>query len=95
MEVYFKFKMFMEYVAPITLVAIIVTIVIIKITISVIKEFRIEKFFLANGYERQLFGVPSVGNGAFYGWVRKYDGKSVDDRDIKGWSLKQIKEKYK
>ena len=58
-------------------------------------DLRGKRIFKKNGYKRELFGVPSFGNGAFYGWVRESDNKRVDDRDIKGWSLKQIKEKYK
>ena len=45
-------------------------------------------------HKRELFDVASVGNGAFYGWVRESDNKRVDDRNIKGLSFKQIKEKY-
>jgi hypothetical protein len=67
---------------------------ITRVLICCIKENRIHKFFLSHGYKRELFDVPSVGKGAFYGWVRESDRKRVDDRDIKGWSLKKIKEKY-
>ena len=95
MDTYFKFKMFTEYIIPIAVIVIVIAVVIIHTVISVIKESRIEKFFLKNGYERKLFGVPSFGGGAFYGWVRESDGKRVDDRDIRGWSFKQIKDKYK
>lgn len=95
MDTYFKFKMITEYIIPIVLFIAIFLIVVIVSVISSIKENRIKKFFLTHGYKRELFGVTSVGNGVFYGWVRESDGKRVDDRGIKGWSLKQIKEKYK
>lgn len=95
MDTYFKFKMITEYIIPIVLFVAIFLIVVIVGVISGIKESRIEKFFLTHGYKRELFDVASVGNGAFYGWARESDGKRVDDRNIKGWSLKQIKEKYK
>ena len=94
MDNYFEFKMFTEYVIPITLFVIVIVFVIISTTISVIKAKRIEKFFIKHGYKRKLFDVPSFGNGAFYGWVRESDNKRIDDRDIRNWSLKQIKEKY-
>lgn len=95
MNTYFKFKMITEYIIPITLVVVVFLILWIAGVLSNIKASKIEKFFLTHGYERKLFGVASFGNGTFYGWVRESDGKRVDDRDIKGWSLKQIKEKYK
>ena len=95
MEFYFKIRMFMDYVLPIAIFATVFIIIAICITISTIKERRIEKFFLSHEYKRELFGVPSFGGGAFYGWVRESDNTRVDDRDIKGWSFKKIKEKYK
>lgn len=95
METYYKITIFMDYILPFAIFGAIIVITLIWIITSSIKESRIEKFFLSHGYERKLFGVPSVGDGAFYGWVRESDHKRVDDRDIKGWSLKRIKEKYK
>lgn len=95
MDTYFKFKMITEYIIPIVLFIAIFLIVVIVGVISGIKENRIEKFFLTHGYKRELFDVASFGNGRFYGWTRESDGKRVDDRNIKGWSLKQIKEEYK
>ena len=95
MDTYYKLKMFTEYIIPATVFAVIIIAVLIHCVVSGIKESRIQKFFISHGYKRELFGVPSVGDGAFYGWVREFDHKRVDDRDIKGWSLKRIKEKYK
>ena len=95
MDKFFTFKMIIGYIIPMVLIALAVIITLIHSIISGVKSDRIEIFFLSHGYERELFGVPSVGSGAFYGWVRESDGKRVDDRDIRGWSLKQIKEKYK
>lgn len=95
MDTYFKFKMFSEYIIPIILFVTIFVIGAIVVTISVVKENRIEKFFISNGYKRELLGVPSFGDGAFYGWLREFDNTKVYDRDIKGLSLKEIEKKYK
>lgn len=95
MDTYFKLKMFSDYIIPIILIAAIIIVGAVVVAISSIKEKRIKKFFESNGYERKLFDVASFGNGAFYGWVRESDNTRVDDRDIKGWSLRQIKKKYK
>lgn len=95
MDIYLKFKMWTEWIIPISVFLITTIGVIIYIAVSVIKTKITNRFFVSHGYERKLFGVPSVGAGAFYGWVRESDDKRVDDRDIRGWSLKQIKDKYK
>ena len=95
MDIYYKIKIFMDYILPFAIFGVIILVIVICVTVSSIKESRIEKFFLSHGYERKLLGVPSFGDGAFYGWVREVDNKIVDDRDIKGWSLNRIKEKYK
>ncbi len=94
MDTYYKLKMFTEYIIPVALFAVIIIVALIWSIVSGIKESRIHKFFLSHGYERKLLGVPSFGDGAFYGWVRESDNKIVDDRNIRGWSLKRIKEKY-
>lgn len=93
METYFKLKLTLAYILFVILV-IIGFILFICSVVARIKEIRIEKFFKSHGYERILVGVPSVGNGAFYGWGRDQDKKIVDDRDIRGLSLKEIKERY-
>lgn len=95
MNIYYKIKIFMDYILPFALFTAIILVIVICSTVSTIKENMIHKFFVSHGYERKLFGVPSFGDGAFYGWVRESDHKRVDDRDIRGWSLKRIKEKYK
>ena len=95
MENYFKLKLYIGFILPMVLLIVLFIIRTIWITIDTIKEKRINKFFLSNGYERRLFDVSSVGAKSFYGWVRESDNKRVDDRDIRGWSFKQIRNKYK
>lgn len=95
METYFTLKILAEIAIPLILLAMLIGTGIICATVFSIKEKRINRFFKLNGYERELFGVSSVGAKSFYGWVRKSDNTRVDDRDIKGWSLKEIKQKYK
>lgn len=95
MENYFKLKMFTDYILPFIVALLVIVVAIIYITISAIKSNRIEKFFLSNGYTRELFNTSSFGDNHLYGWIRESDGKRVADNKIKGLSLKQIKEKYK
>lgn len=94
MDIYFKFKLYTEYIIPITLAAIIFFIAIIFAAIDIVKTKRVNKFFLSHGYERKLLSISSVGAKSFYGWIRESDHKVVDDRDIKGLSMKKIKERY-
>ena len=94
-DFYIKFKLWMEFIIPIVLIIGIFTISFIALSIKYFKEKKIEKFFKSHNYKRKLLGVPSFGNGGFYGWVRESDNKVVDDRDIIGMNLKMIKEKYK
>ena len=93
METYFKLKLFFAII-PITFSTLLLIVLFAYFVVSEVKERRIEKFFLSHGYVRKLLGVPSFGNGAFYGWVRESDNKIADDRDIKGLSFNEIKEKY-
>lgn len=94
MDLYFKAKIFSEYILPIALILLIGIITLAAATIDTIKESRRKNFFESNGYKRKLLDVPSVGNGAFYGWIRESDGKVADDRKIRHMKLKEIKEKY-
>lgn len=94
METYFRLKTLME-VIPIIVFVLIIVIGITRIILSIIKDYFIEKFFVSHGYKRELFGVPSFGGGAFYGWVRESDNMRVDDRDIEGWSLIKIIREYR
>lgn len=94
MESYFKLKLY-GLMVSVMLSTLLIIFLAICYTVALIKEKRIEKFFVSHGYKRELFGVPSVGNGAFYGWVRESDNKMADDRDIRHLSLGEIKVKYK
>ena len=94
METYFRLKTLIE-VIPIIVVVLIFVIGITRIILSIIKDYFIEKFFVSHGYKRELFGVPSFGDGAFYGWVRESDNRRIDDRDIEGWSLIKIIREYR
>lgn len=98
METYFKMKMFTEFILPfvcILIAPLVAVICVLTLTIKeYIKEYRIKKFFLSNGYKRENVGVSSYGLGVFYGWVRESDGKRANDIDIEEMSLQQIKEKY-
>ena len=89
-EKYFTLKLFGEYIG----IGIIVIIVLAMIGSAVIQDIRWSrkiKLLEKNGFEKYLRGVPSVGNGAFYGWRREFDGKRIADYSIKPMSYKALK----
>lgn len=101
MNTYFKFKLVTEYIIPLCIFTLIVMVVLVRGIKESIREYRIKKFFESNRYERMLLDVASFGGDTYYGWIRQPDeskhitGNCVDDRELRGLSLKTIKEKYK
>ena len=72
--------------------------IFIKCLISSFKENRIEKYLTSIGYKRELISTASVGTNHTYGYERhRDDGWSdiIRDYELRGMSLKQIKQKYK
>lgn len=69
----------------------------IKALIALIRENRIEKYLISIGYKRELIGTASVGTNHTYGYKRLRDDGWHDiirDYELKGMSLKQMKQKY-
>lgn len=94
-DLYCKLKI-LDWVLYAGFVILLFLICVIVSLVEIYKSKRTDKLFIRNGYHRELIGVPSFGNGAFYGWVKK-DSENrhvVDDRDIKNMKYKCIKEKY-
>lgn len=101
MNTYFKFKLVTGYIIPLSIFTLIVIVVLVRGIKETIRETRIKKFFESHEYERTLLGVAGFGGDTYYGWIRQPDeskqitGNCVDDRELRGLSLKTIKEKYK
>ena len=69
----------------------------IKCLIASFKETRIEKYLISIGYKRELISTASFGTNHTYGYKRpKNDGWSdiIRDSELRGMSLKQVKQKY-
>ena len=80
------------------LLVLIFLSIFIKRLISSIKENRIKKYLTSIGYKRELISTASVGTNHTYGYKRpKDDGWSdiIRDYELRGMSLKQVKQKYK
>lgn len=65
--------------------------------IASFKQSRIEKYLMSIGYKRELIGTASVGTNHIYGYERpRNDGWSdiICDSELRGMSLKQVKQTY-
>lgn len=73
-------------------------VVATKVTLEFIKDSRKENYLNSLGYERILLNTAAFGDNHTYGYRKKdNDGYFIIIRDseLKGLSLKQIKQKYK
>lgn len=95
-DLYFGIKLISGAIV-IGLFVLIFLSIFIKCLISSIKESRIEKYLTSIGYKRELISTASVGTNHTYGYKRhKNDGWSdiIRDYELRGMSLKQVKQKY-
>lgn len=89
-EKYFALKLIDVYVG----VGYFVILTIGVIGVAIVKSIRLNrkiKLLEKNGFKKYLRGVPSVGDGAFYGWKRESDGQMIIDYDIEWRSYKALK----
>ena len=88
-ERYFALKLTGTYIM-IGVIVIIASAIFINAAIQDIRWNRKIKLLERNCFEKYLHGVPSVGNGAFYGWRREFDDKRIVDDAIKRMSYKAL-----
>lgn len=89
-EKYFTLKLIGEA-AIIGFFVLVIIILLVSAAVQDIRWNRKIKLLEKNGFVKYLRGVPSVGNGAFYGWKRESDGKQIHDTYIKSRSYKELK----
>ena len=89
-EKYFTLKLIGEA-AIIGLFVLVIVILLVSAAVQDIRWNRKIKLLEKNGFVKYLRGVPSVGDGAFYGWKRKSDGKQIYDTYIKSQTYKELK----
>ena len=95
-ELYFGIKLIGAAIV-IGLFVLVFLSIFINGLVSSIKENRIEKYLISIGYKRELISTASVGTNHTYGYKRlKNDGWSdiIRDYELRGMSLKQVKQKY-
>jgi len=89
-EKYFAIKVVLTYFAA-GVAALAVSVFIARVALESIKQNRKTTLLRKNGYEREMYGVPSVGDGAFYWWVK--DGESpIREHELQHMSYRRLKE---
>ena len=94
-ELWATLKVWGEYIIPIIIVVAVLIIGGITLFHSAFTHSRKIKWLRANGFERYLRGVPSVGHGAFYAWRNAQTGKTVDECDLGRMKYGDIKKQMK
>lgn len=96
-ELYFGIKL-VGLAIVIGLFVLIFLFALIQGLISSFKKSRVEKYLTSIGYKRKLIDTAAFGDNHTYGYRRfKNEGLSdiIRDYELKGMSLKQVKQKYK
>ena len=89
-EKYFTLKLIGEA----AIIGVFVLAIIILLASAAVQDIRWNrkiKLLEKNGFVKYLRGVPSVGDGAFYGWKRESDGRHIHDISIKCQTYKELK----
>lgn len=96
-DLYFGIKLICGAIV-IVFIVLMCLILLINCLVSSFKESRIEKYLTSIGYKRELISTASIGTNHIYGYKRPKDNGWNDiirDYELRGMSLKQIKQKYK
>lgn len=103
MESYFKWKMIIDVYIPMIALAVVGVIMLIlgvwllfDFLKSYIRSKWIHHFFVNQGWYHTMIDVPSVGDGAMYGWVYDLNHcyRVAKDSELRRMKLSQIKKKY-
>ena len=92
LDTYLKLKIIIEYIIPAILLLVFVGIVMYinaKAAIR-LREGTKKKLLKKNGFKRDVYDVPSVGGGAYYGWGK--GDKYIKERDFGDYTVKELKE---
>ena len=95
LEVWATLKVWFGFIIPAIIIVVIILVIFCSCFIKSILWNRKIKWLQANGFERYLVGVPSFGNGAFYGWRNKRTGKRIDERDLEHTKFTILLDKMK
>lgn len=94
-ELWAKLEIWSKFIIPIAIFIIAFLLFVVACIIDSYKWNRKIKWLKAHNFERYLIGVPSVGNGAFYGWREKESGKRIDERDLNSLKFSEFLRRMK
>lgn len=92
-EIWATFKVWIEYIIPIAIFILIVTIAIVSTLVSYFRWSRKVKYLEKNGFTRYLHDVSSCGGDNTYAWKNEETGQIYLEWEIKRLSYKNFKEK--
>lgn len=81
-EIWATIKVWLDFIIPSIIIVAVILGIFCSCFIKRILWNRKIKWLQSNGFERYLVGVPSFGNGAFYGWRNNRTDKRIDERDL-------------
>lgn len=96
-EIYFGLEV-LGGIVVVGLLSILFLVVFIKLLAESVKKTRTERYLESLGYERVLLNTAAFGDNHTYGYRKKDDDGYfviISDSELKGLSLKQIKQKCK
>lgn len=82
LEVWATLRVWSEYIIPAIAVILIILAYLCVYTVKAFQLNRKIRWLRNHGFQREISGVPSFGDGAFYAWRNKRTGKSIDERDL-------------
>lgn len=90
-DFWIKLKVWTEFIIPAAFLVLVCAIYVAAACISSFRWNRKIKWLKQNGYERFLRDVSSYGGKAFYAWKKEGNKKIIDERNLKHWSYKYLK----
>lgn len=94
-ELWAELEIWAKFIVPITIGAIVALSLIANCIINCFKWRRKINWLKSHNFERYLIGVPSFGNGAFYGWREKEGGRWIDERDLECLKFSELLRRMK
>ena len=98
LELWLKLKILFDYIIPLCIFGIIISLFLIYIIYICIKSIFWNKkieLLQKNGYERYLIRVASMGDGAWYGWQYDNYKHKITEEDLDKISYQNLKKEIK
>lgn len=97
MKLYLKLKELNGTVVALIVFILLILVDVLWVFLQINRQIKLEEFFTEHGYKRVILSIDDpYSNKLFYGWRRETDTSivTVDDRRLRRYSIKEIKQKY-